>query len=155
MLLKFSLLRNSLEVFINAVLEYLYIDLLSPLWDQFFQIYSELSDFDLLRKSLASLVSSIQEGLFWDHHEVGLCFRKLAKDIRDLKQLLDVCNESVPDEVMLQLDQLQKQIYKDFGKLVTVFFIIVDTGKVKYASKLLLKLNFNDYFKQFINDNYE
>ena len=152
---KFSLLRNILEVYVNSTLEYLYIDLLQPLWAEFYSEFLKMTDFDDLRKSVSALVRNIFEGLFWEYNQIGFCFRRLNYNIGELINLLEISFESTPDKIIHNLNLLHSKIYKNFGELVTALFIIIDIGKAEFASKLFLKLNFNDYFKNYIQDKAE
>lgn len=150
--LKFSLLRSFLETYVNATLEYLFVDLLQPLWSSFYSRFLKMSDFDDLRKSVSSLLKNIFEGLFWDYAQIGFCFRRLNRTIADLTQLLRASTELPPNQISAALGQLYEKVYKNYGELVTALFIIIDIGKAEFASKLFLKLNFNDHFKEYIKE---
>jgi hypothetical protein len=111
-----------------------------------------MSDFDDLRKSLSSLVRNILEGLFWEYSQIGFCFRRLNRNISELSQMLKMAFEMSPDQIGNGLENLHANVYKNYGELVTALFIIIDIGKAEFASKLFLKLNFNDYFKSYIEE---
>lgn len=154
-LLKFSLLRSFLETYINATMEYLYVDLLEPLWSEFYSKFLKMVDFDDLRKSVSALVRNIFEGLFWEYNQIRFCFRRLNGNIEELKKLLDR-SYSVPiEDVLPELSALRQRVYKNYGELVTALFIIIDIGRAEFASKLFLKLNYNDYFKSYIQERAE
>ena len=152
-LLKFSLIRNLLQVFVDAALEYLRLDLLHPLWERFFDVYTSLPDFDVLRKSLNHFVSEAKRGLFLNFKSISKCFSDLVASAKLLEMVLAECWDHNPDAIAQRLDEVYLAVHRAFGKLVTSLFIIIDMGNAEFASKLILKLNFNDYFRRFIQEN--
>ena len=67
--------------------------------------------------------------------------------------VLAECWDHNPDAIAQRLDEVYLAVHRAFGKLVTSLFIIIDMGNAEFASKLILKLNFNDYFRRFIQEN--
>lgn len=145
-----SHLRVFLDHIINSFLGYVYEDVIYKEWTALMEQFLELKDFEQLRKIINMFVDNMQNQLFFK-------FSDIIKDLFKFNEIVSILENLTmheadkPFEIMAKLHaELLKQTEISMVRLIK--FVTYISQSNEYYSKLLLRLNFNDFYDRTISN---
>lgn len=138
--------RTYIDHILNALLGYIYIDLIDDEWSVLQAYLENVSDFEDLRKRLNAFVESVYSQLFFKYSEMsGFIDRILSTTDSFIRYVYGFADKSEIEKVKFS-DLVYRELEEATVGLIRFLHYLSDSGVDKHFSKLITRLNYNNYF---------
>ena len=139
-------IRSYIDHLLNAILGYIYIDLIDEEWSELKAYLFKVTDFEDLRKRLNMFVESVYNQLFFKYNDMSAYIERILSATESFIKYVYSFADKSDDERMKFCKLIYKELEDAAVGLIRFLHYLSDSGVDKHFLKLITRLNYNNYF---------